>query len=881
MAINLLSFIKNNLLKFSVFFLFLLSSNSYSQCAGEDSSVTICDIANPTNSNINLFSLLGGSPAPGGIWVDNSKPLEESIFNGFLNAQALRNSGVYSYTYVQDPSSCTDNEATVTLIIGPYAGVPSPNVSTCDDVESFNLFQAFDGTKLAPQQNGTWKNSVTNAPLSGNTINPKALGEGNYSYTYTIPALDTCPEQSATVFIAVFRKPKSGTPSDLVLCSNADLTLYRNVNLNDLLLAEDAGGRWTEAGTNELTTLSDNRINVENIYNTLGAGTYNFVYTVLSSNPICTNSQSTVQIVIEEPLNFTGSTLIVNSDICENQITTATYNAILRRGPQIIPNGSYDVSYTIFNGTTTNFRIVNGNFVNGNFVFDIDEDDLQAVGDYTFTITNIVNTASRRACTNILGTISDVLSISPLPRINNATVTIEPICKGLDAQVVISGNTNLANGTYRVSYTLSGDNVAASQQIDFTATNGVAQFSIPATLIPNVGVNTVLNFTNIINLTSGCSNPVALSKAFTVKPLPNVGAVALNANNICLGHQDVSVQLSGLGNLTNITVDYSLTDANTLLNQNITLTVSAGNASFTIPASALLNTGNTTITLNSILDNSNGCSAVVLNKTRTFVINSIPNAPATNSFSFCKNDLRTIANLTPAGAQYQWFDSVSSTTALSTSTLLVTGTYYVKEVNPTTTCESGRTAVTVTVNELDTPVLDADGQNFCGLDNPTIQNLSDRTSADDELVWFDALENGNQLSANTALAEARTYYAYSYSSTTNCYSDPLEVTVSLSNCDVPDDFFIPDGFSPNGDQKNDVFRISNIEFIYPDFTLEIYNRYGNLMFKGNRSKTEWDGRNSDYKIGVDGIAPNGVYFYVLHFNKGNKKPTQGRLYLNR
>ena len=659
------------------------------------------------------------------------------------------------------------------------------------------------------------------------------------------------------------------------------MTLYRNVNLNDLLLAEDAGGRWTEAGTNELTTLSDNRINVENIYNTLGAGTYNFVYTVLSSNPICTNSQSTVQIVIEEPLNFTGSTLTVNSDICENQITTATYNAILRRGPQIIPNGSYDVSYTIFNGTTTNFRIVNGNFVNGNFVFDIDEDDLQAVGDYTFTITNIVNTASRRACTNILGTISDVLSISPLPRINNATVTIEPICKGLDAQVVISGNTNLANGTYRVSYTLSGDNVAASQQIDFTATNGVAQFSIPATLIPNVGVNTVLNFTNIINLTSGCSNPVALSKAFTVKPLPNVGAVALNANNICLGHQDVSVQLSGLGNLTNITVDYSLTDANTLLNQNITLTVSAGNASFTIPASALLNTGNTTITLNSILDNSNGCSAVVLNKTRTFVINSIPNAPATNSFSFCKNDLRTIANLTPAGAQYQWFDSVSSTTALSTSTLLVTGTYYVKEVNPTTTCESGRTAVTVTVNELDTPVLDADGQNFCGLDNPTIQNLSDRTSADDELVWFDALENGNQLSANTALEEGKAYYAYSYSSTTNCYSEPLEVNVSLSNCDVPDDFFIPDGFSPNGDQKNDVFRIRNIEFIYPDFTLEIYNRYGNLMFKGNRNKTEWDGRNSDYKIGVDGIAPNGVYFYVLHFNKGNKKPTQGRLYLNR
>ncbi|OYX79523.1 MAG: hypothetical protein B7Y83_19455 [Flavobacteriales bacterium 32-34-25] len=61
MAINLLSFIKNNLLKFSVFFLFLLSSNSYSQCAGVSAEETICNIQDPANSNINLFSLLDGS----------------------------------------------------------------------------------------------------------------------------------------------------------------------------------------------------------------------------------------------------------------------------------------------------------------------------------------------------------------------------------------------------------------------------------------------------------------------------------------------------------------------------------------------------------------------------------------------------------------------------------------------------------------------------------------------------------------------------------------------------------------------------------------------------------------------------------------------------
>lgn len=884
MIIKLLFLIKNNFIKIFIFLLLFLSSNSYSQCAGLSVSKTICDIDNPVNQSINLYTLLGGTPTPGGSWVDNSKSLEESSFDGILDTKKLRNSGVYTYTYVQDPSTtgCTEsNEATVTLIIGPYVGISSPNVSTCDDIESFNLFLAFDGTKLPPQQNGTWKNNATNANLSGNTINPKLLGEGNYSYTYTIEAVDNCLAKSATVFISVFKKPVSGTPSNLIVCSTDDLTQYRNLNLNDRLAGEDTGGRWTDlSGTNELTSLTDNRIDVEKIYNTFGAGTYNFVYTVLSSNPICTNSQSTVRIIIEKPLDFTAASLVVASDICENQIATATYTATLKKGPQAIPDGNYDVTYNIGNGTTINTLTVNGNFLAGNFTFNVDRAYLPTIGNYTFTITDITNRDSNNICTNIIGSISDVLIISPFPRINNATVRIDPVCKGLDAQVEISGDTNLANGNYRINYNLSGDNIAANQSVDFTVTNGVALFTIPANLIPNVGVNTVLTITNIQNLAIGCSSVASLSKAFTVKALPNVSALVLNVNSICIG-QAATVQLSGLGSLTNITLDYSLSGANTASNISLIIPVNSGNASFVIPASALVNTGSTVVNLNSILDNSNGCRAVALNKTKSFTVNVNLTSPTTNSFVFCKNEMKTIANLLPNGTQYQWFDSVSSTTALNSSTILVSGNYYVKEVNSTTGCESGRTIIKVTINEVAAPILDANGQNFCGLDLPTIQNLNDKITADENLVWFDALENGNQLSSTTLLKDGMTYFGFNFSTTTNCYSDVLEVKVSLSNCDVTPEFFVPDGFSPNGDGVNDTFRIPEIEFIYPDFSIEIYNRYGNILFKGNKDKPVWDGRNSDYKIGIDGVAPNGVYFYILHLNKGNKKPVQGRFYLNR
>src|SRR5215217_4670368 len=99
MVIKLLSFIKDNFINCSILFLFFLSSSSYSQCAGADATLTICDIQNPIHKNINLFNLLGGTPTAGGVWIDNSKPLEESIFDGMLDAQTLLNSESYTYTY--------------------------------------------------------------------------------------------------------------------------------------------------------------------------------------------------------------------------------------------------------------------------------------------------------------------------------------------------------------------------------------------------------------------------------------------------------------------------------------------------------------------------------------------------------------------------------------------------------------------------------------------------------------------------------------------------------------------------------------------------------------------------------------------------------------
>ena len=79
----------------------------------------------------------------------------------------------------------------------------------------------------------------------------------------------------------------------------------------------------------------------------------------------------------------------------------------------------------------------------------------------------------------------------------------------------------------------------------------------------------------------------------------------------------------------------------------------------------------------------------------------------------------------------------------------------------------------------------------------------------------------------------------------------------------------PNLFSPNGDGKSDVFRISGIED-YPNFKLIIYNRLGNEVYNysnnGNTNPIWWNGTFNRAP------APVGVYYYTLDFNDGSAQP---------
>jgi gliding motility-associated-like protein len=137
-------------------------------------------------------------------------------------------------------------------------------------------------------------------------------------------------------------------------------------------------------------------------------------------------------------------------------------------------------------------------------------------------------------------------------------------------------------------------------------------------------------------------------------------------------------------------------------------------------------------------------------------------------------------------------------------------------------------------------------------------------------------------SQNPSIISAVTADAGTYSlvvSANNCRSaSSSTVTVSVGTC-IDTDFFIPEGFSPNGDEINDFFVIRGIGN-FPDNTFTIFNRWGEKIFEASPYHNTWDGKATmGLRIGGDQL-PVGTYFYVLNLGDGSKV-FKGTIYLNR
>jgi gliding motility-associated-like protein len=82
-------------------------------------------------------------------------------------------------------------------------------------------------------------------------------------------------------------------------------------------------------------------------------------------------------------------------------------------------------------------------------------------------------------------------------------------------------------------------------------------------------------------------------------------------------------------------------------------------------------------------------------------------------------------------------------------------------------------------------------------------------------------------------------------------------TVGTDDCDC--EFFIPNSFSPNGDESNDNLHIKH-ECIFDDFEFRIYNRWGEVIFTAYDPDFIWQGTN-----GLGELVQFGTYVWKARY----------------
>lgn len=137
----------------------------------------------------------------------------------------------------------------------------------------------------------------------------------------------------------------------------------------------------------------------------------------------------------------------------------------------------------------------------------------------------------------------------------------------------------------------------------------------------------------------------------------------------------------------------------------------------------------------------------------------------------------------------------------------------------------------------------------------------------DSLVTLQISSNPEYLTelTDTICAGERYWFAGQWVTGDGSYEAPLQ---SVHGCDslvtlnlvhwAPDAFkvFFPNVFTPNGDGINETFGLNGSLHLVTDYTLQVYNRWGAVIFESNDPSKEWDG-----KVSGD-PSYSGVYYYI-------------------
>jgi gliding motility-associated-like protein len=406
-----------------------------------------------------------------------------------------------------------------------------------------------------------------------------------------------------------------------------------------------------------------------------------------------------------------------------------------------------------------------------------------------------------------------------------------------------AGNdTSICSGS---TYTIVGASVGGSATFGYWTSNGSGTFtndSLPnATYTPSSADNSSGSVTLYYNTDdpSGVCNAVVDSMILAITPLPQ-GPSVTNQGPYCAGSTVGPISYTSAGGTVNWYSDAGLTT-----------TIGTGN-----PFTPTGITGTTTIYVTETIGSCTSFSSPV-----TITFNPLPVVDTTNmvlSDATCGASTGSISNVTVVSGQspftYQWQDASGNTVGTALDLTNVGPGVYSLTVTDANGCSVQTVSgpdFTITSTSGVTASFTADQSTG---ETPLPVNFVNTSVGGTSYVWqfpdgstdtttnafFTCTQIGNQrvcLVANNSAG----------CSDSTC----VEIDVFINST-----FVIPNVFTPNGDDINDIFTVKNVGLEKMD--AEIYNRWGQKEYEWHTTNGGWDGRTA---AGV--LVPDGTYFFII------------------
>lgn len=757
--------------------------------------------------------------------------------NGNTLTPTIDAAGTYTITVTDASNGCTAT-ADVTVVLDNTA--PTADAGATVQIDCTNPTVNLDGSGSSTVGTYTylWSTADGSITLNTTTLAPTVDAPGTYDITVT-NGTNGCTATSSVVVTESTTIPTADAGSTgQIDCVTANITL---------------DGSASDAGMNYNWTTLDGSI-VSGTTTTAPVVDQGGTYTITVTNPLNGCAQ-TASVLIDEDINipnaFAGSTATVT---CSNP--TITLN-----GAGSSAGADYTYNWTTLDGTIVSDATTLTPVVNQG-------------GTYTITVTNIVN-----SCTNTADVLISQNTTDPTA---DAGLPVEITC--INSTVTLDGTGSTAGALGYAWSTIDGGSISGSTTMTATVTQG-GTYTIRVTDPVNgcFQESSVLVSENTTPPSADAGFDVEISCVNEFQTLGGPGTTASGAtydwevngvtyptlsNNFITTVNEAGIyklivtdNVNGCTDEDEVIVTGDLERPDLIVTRTVSVCENISNIDLSNKVSIMGGTWAGTTDVNSAVidlsagpgeylaeytveDADNFCTTT---KEIIITVNSNPLIIANGGGVNCVGDSVLI---TVDGADTYLWEEPAGAVANSfyypvtpgESLLSVVGT------NSLTGCVN---SATLTVEGINPSV------SISGL-NPTTEYpyYAELTAIANDVDSYEWYNNGELITE-----EERMYYVFGQGENVltlmgeDTYSgcrDTVEMTFELLD---PSNVFVPSVFSPNGDGVNDVFRIGAV---FMSAELQIFNRWGNLVYSEVSPSPSWDGEDL-----ADVVSQEDVYMYRL------------------